>query len=874
MKLQGVLALPRIEGNEETPDMTPTSSPQVLIDRRKVVKKSTDSRKNFSIHRSKSFSPRTTARSTPFPLQPLLIDMKDGNESVESTLLSPLSSSAASSLKGLTPRRRGDDILSPSILPYPSPSSGESLTPTPTSRPDLVSNRSNTKQNVSTNNANEDKSDANHRINELIASSQPHVLALSHRLRSLRVLKKLWKRNDIEGVIYHISSLLDTIEEHSVSTSSPISSSNPIIQQIVEFFNCIDFGNYPDDPTTNRSNMNDSIDMTVISRSMYTRQNSQTVLSFHQAIGFLTILNASLRIKNMDMMSSASIDVLSYHLQTILCKVMQIYDIFKEFIMYGKSAMNPSMTGPSSGSNASSMDIYRDERARKYRQFDIYMNKIKRKINVYCTYVQERCQGWGRFDQAGKTIAKEEGPDSRNAFDGIHMNSSIDKDGELTSRGEGDYAVNHEKREYFSEVSVDQSIDNPPPRDEDTPSSDILFTPSNQEMKKKASVLVASTPKKITSWREYLQVSNGDLYKLIELFQSATSIDINRSPSTKPRLSISPMRRRQSRSPSLDAMKEKIRSPTGSSKSNTAPASNIERMASATVLRLLWERGNIDAVIDHLNNVLNDVVIYTYPPPVANTPPILLRGKSMPVLPLSSPRTSTSSSSISPTRSGDDSNAWTGNFSPERLLLGVTPDVNINPLIQQALQFFGTVDFYRGNSISRAFNASFAYASPSSGQVTSSASTKTNLSFQHAIGFMSILNQIFYIVNSHELMAISRSIISFYVEIILDKVIQLYEIFYDYIKQTRAIAATPAGMGGVNIVLDERIKKYKLFDESLTEIKLKVEEFNANIINYPGEPSSGENAKLQDTLNKFSNITKVESPMRYVASPRDKRLSK
>jgi hypothetical protein len=215
-----------------------------------------------------------------------------------------------------------------------------------------------------------------------------------------------------------------------------------------------------------------------------------------------------------------------------------------------------------------------------------------------------------------------------------------------------------------------------------------------------------------------------------------------------------------------------------------------QRLTSLRVLRRLWEKGDIDSIIDHLTSLLETVDDFT-----ANT-------------------------TISPTAVNAAANAAT------------------SPIVQQSLEFFENIDFHRGSS------------------TVANGQRITNLTFDHAIAFMRILNSTLRIRSPGDVTRVSKLVISYQMEVVLVKVIQLYELFGDILRQMKAIASGSGG-AGVDLVREERLRKYKLIDSSLNKIKAKVEMFTtalsggSSTTNIPGVSS-----KVNDLLARFHQLVR------------------
>lgn len=198
------------------------------------------------------------------------------------------------------------------------------------------------------------RSDALTRIDEIVLSSPNFTSTLSQRLTSLRILRRLWERGDMDAVIDHLSTLLDTVNNFDSSDiTSYRASIEPVIQQSLEFFSNIDFH----------------------------RSNSILVasLSFNQAISLMNILNSTFFVLSDDSFQRQSKLVIVYQAQVILIKVIQICELFSDAIRQSKALVS----GPSPG-----VDLVREERIRKYKSFESILSKIKGKVDTLQNLLQ------------------------------------------------------------------------------------------------------------------------------------------------------------------------------------------------------------------------------------------------------------------------------------------------------------------------------------------------------------------------------------------------------------------------------------------------------------------------------------------------------
>lgn len=199
-------------------------------------------------------------------------------------------------------------------------------------------------------------------VDVLLGSSAIFTTSLSQRLTSLRVLRRLWEKGDIDSIIDHLTSLLETVDEFSANTSISTMTSaaanaatSPIIQQSLEFFENIDFHR---------------------GSSVLAGGQRITNLTFDNAIEFMRLLNSTLRIRSPGDVTRVSKLIICYQMEVVLVKVIQLCELFGDIIRQMKALSNGSGGG---------VDLVRDERIRKYRLFDGNFNKIKSKVEMFTT---------------------------------------------------------------------------------------------------------------------------------------------------------------------------------------------------------------------------------------------------------------------------------------------------------------------------------------------------------------------------------------------------------------------------------------------------------------------------------------------------------
>lgn len=195
-------------------------------------------------------------------------------------------------------------------------------------------------------------------IDNLTASSTMFTNIITQRLTNLRILKRSWERNDIDHIIEYMMTLCESINLNNDSinhTAANMSTINPLIQQILDFFVNINFSN------------------------VYG-------VTFDHVIKLVSVLNMSLFISPVnskhDYSSNKSVVLQEYtresqHLIIILTKVLQLYDIFREMIQNLKSSN--IYTGYGNGG----VDLVREERLKRYQNYESCIASIRKKVSSY-----------------------------------------------------------------------------------------------------------------------------------------------------------------------------------------------------------------------------------------------------------------------------------------------------------------------------------------------------------------------------------------------------------------------------------------------------------------------------------------------------------
>lgn len=206
-------------------------------------------------------------------------------------------------------------------------------------------------------------------MNDIISSSSSFTSALSHRLSTLRILKKYWEKGDINFFLEHINTLLEssissssnmnneataTLSITKLLSTSPSDSlivvTIPIVNEILQFFHSIKFQNHIN-------------------------------FSFSQSIEVLKILSICLHIQTID----SPIYHILQNILIILIKVIEIHDLFHNNILqpYLQYIIISKQNSQSSHiSRGFSGDFLRDEKFTKCKIFYDILKRMKIKLEV------------------------------------------------------------------------------------------------------------------------------------------------------------------------------------------------------------------------------------------------------------------------------------------------------------------------------------------------------------------------------------------------------------------------------------------------------------------------------------------------------------